>query len=248
MKKFEEIIDLISNELREIIDNSDKNKIEKSQKIIFSSLMISTASEITKEIIKLREQKGRNPTNWIQSCTSTRYLFELLSNHATLRNCDNEDDYWDKFLYLRKLQVFGNDTYGVSIDILPQKTREKLTKNNAETYLGWNHGEERIKENLRKSVKLENEHFQFSDPWGLTMFDKMKFIKTSNKKVFLSRWRMYSQISHASSFSIWPMWFDPVPHFDAIQCLSIIYRTEYEYHGKIFDTNLFCEKIYKAIK
>ena len=50
MKKFEEIIDLISNELRKTINNSDKNKIEKSQKTIFSSLMISSASEITKEI------------------------------------------------------------------------------------------------------------------------------------------------------------------------------------------------------
>jgi hypothetical protein len=244
MEKFQEIVSSTSKDLTELIDSSVDKDVDNSQQLVLSYMMISNASDLTIQIIKMRETGSRSGVNWLQSCLLTRYLFELVGNHSTLRNAENEE----KYLYLRKLQIFGDDTYGVALNILPEKTRKKLEKNNAETYLGWGHEDDRIKTNLKKSVKLENEHFQFSDPWGLTMFEKMKYIKTSNPEVFLSRWRMYSQISHASAFTLWPMWIDPVPHFEAIQCLSIIFSTEYEYHGKKIDGNLFCNKIYESLK
>ncbi len=246
---------VISNTLKIVQEaNNDKRssgltEIEDSI-CLFSNLMLQTACELTESIIDIREGGSRSGVNWIQSCLCTRYLFELCANHAILKNGEENEIMlrWEKYLYLRKLQIFGDYTYGICVDLLPEKTIKRLEKNNAETYLGRNHGDELTKENLKESVKLENEHFHFEDPWEMSMYDKLQFIEASNPKVFLSRWSMYSQISHASSFSIWPMWVDPVPHFDAIQCISLIFNHEFKYHNIVFDKNRFMDQIYKGIK
>lgn len=249
MKQYQEILSTTTKDLINLIKISDKDEMNKQKRKTYSSIIISTSSQLTLEIINLREKPGsRSGAKWLQSCLMTRYLFELLANQAVLKFAPVSESNWESYLYLRNLQIFGNQTYGVALDILPDKTRKKLIKNNAETYLGWNHGDEEIKENLKESVKLENEHFQFNDPWGLTMFEKMKYIRTSHPDVFLSRWRMYSQIAHASSFSLWPMWTDPIPYHDAVQCVSIIFETEYEYLGKEFNGSFFLEKLFKSLK
>lgn len=249
MRKFEIIISNATKDLTKLIKTSDKDETFNPGRHTFSFIIITTAKELAIEIIKLRESVGsRSGTKWLQSCLLTRYLFELVANQAVLKFAPEPESNWERYLYLRNLQIFGNQTYGVALDILPDKTRKKLKKNNAETYFGWNHGDDKINQNKKESVKIENEHFQFNDPWGLTMFEKMKFIKTSHPDVFLSRWRMYSQIAHASSFSLWPMWIDPIPHHDAIQCISIIFQAEYDHLRKEFDGKYFCTALFDSLK
>lgn len=253
MEDYKKFINNKSKKVEKLNSSLRTNNISEIEDSIhlFSNLILQSASELTISVIEMREGGSRSGTNWIQSCIITRYLFEILANHSILKygNLNEEmESRWKSYLYLRKLQIYGDDTYGIAVELLPEKTKKKLKKKGVQTYLGYNHGDEKIEKNLIVSVKLENEQFQFDDPWGLTMYEKLQYINTLNPDIFLSRWRMYSQISHASSFSLWPTWIDPVPHFDAIQCLTMILNTEYKFHGLDFNCKKFQETIYQLME
>lgn len=197
----------------------------------------------------MREGGSRHGTKWLQSCLMTRYLFELTANHSVLRHGDDSDlksSRWLDFLRTWKLHIFGH-TYGIEVDKLTKPSKKRLRKFGAKTYKEtslWS------RDNNQKvdHVKFEEEHFQFDDPFEMTMYKKLAFIGASKPRVFLSQWKMYSHISHASPFSLWPLWIEPVPHFDAIQCLSIILSTESKHQGLEFDGKLFSSSLFEAVK
>lgn len=220
------------------------------KKLIFSDLILNQCSLLVSNVIELHEKNQRNGVKWLQSCLITRFLFESVANFSILKNTNDQDltnERWRKWLYLRDLQIYENNTYGISLNNLPEKTLKRIKKNKADTYRSYHNRDKNDKKNLQEYIKLENEHFSFDDPWGLTMFQKMQYIDLSDSSVFLSRWRMYSQIAHASSFSFWPMWIDPVPVTDAVQCISILFKTAYKELNIEFDTNNFTDSLFDLI-
>jgi hypothetical protein len=157
MEDYKRFINDISKKVEKLNDGlRTKKHISEIEDIedsihLFSNLILKSASELTISVIEMREGGSRSGTKWIQSCIITRYLFEILANHSILKhgNLNEEmESRWKKYLYLRKLQIYGDDTYGIAVDLLPQKTKNRLEKKGAQTYLGYNQGDERIKKIL----------------------------------------------------------------------------------------------------
>lgn len=93
----------------------------------------------------------------------------------------------------------------------------------------------------KKTVLVKDQLFRFEDPWGMSMSDKLQFLPLKDELLFLDRWKMYSHISHASAFSVWPRWVDPAPRFDSIQCLALVANVAAKFLNRPFDSTKFLE-------
>jgi hypothetical protein len=181
-------------------------------------------------VINLIHPNNEDVAQRIIASLITRYLFELTSNIGVMLCAESESDrsyYQLEWIKLRELKLNGNASYSAPIDHLSDKRQRKFSSSDF--------------------VPIGHEDFIFDDPWNLKMSDKVEFLPISDKQLFLEQWKIYSHISHASSFSIWPKWIQPIPIHDSLQCLSIIMRIVSVFLGRDFDANLFLEDAWKCL-
>lgn len=237
------ITDIVSAEskLLEMSRSIGNSNSALKERYTFLELIVITASKLTRDIVSNWKPPGSEVGGaWLQSSLINRYLFELLANHALLTTKFKNDDVWEKFLTLRRLQIFADNTYGIALESLPSATLNHIRKNSrANIYKGWNRGDDQIKENLKDSIKLESTAFKFHDPWAMSFVQKCDLIDVKYRAYVLNRWKMYTQISHASSFSLWPTWIDPEPIYDAIHCLALILKGSYNHFNAPFNEKIF---------
>lgn len=195
---------------------------------------------------------SRDPTDRLIASISTRYLFEIVANVSVMLNYDppaRRLELQDQWIKLRDMMVVPDGSYRMPLENLSDKTRSRLEKRKSFTYSAWpKYSRETQSEEFINSVAIGNQAFLFEDPWQLTMAKKAQYVPTSDKDVFLERWKMYSHISHASAFSIFPTWMYPVPIHDALQAISCLYSVICDFLSHEYDSGDFLKGAWSLIE
>lgn len=208
---------------------------------------LELAVDLSSRVIELRPRgSGECRSDRLVASVITRYLFELAVNVGAILNAETPElrmERLESWIALREMAVHSDGTYSVALDALGEGAKEKLTKRGSKILQlpaadGSDSGE---------FIRVEDKAFRFNDPWKLSMSQKVQYLHLKDSAYFLDRWKMYSHISHASAFSIWPRWMDPIPRFDATQCLSVIAKCIARFLDVPFDSESFCKDIYDGM-
>jgi hypothetical protein len=189
--------------------------------------------------------KGRNDdlSDRLIASLLTRYLFELVANIGAILNAETPEiriKRLESWAALREMAVHSDGTYSIPLAALGRGAKERLEKRGGKVA----ELPSSVSHESSEFISVEDRAFRFDDPWKLSMSKKVEYLPLKSATYFLDRWKMYSHISHASAFSIWPKWMDPIPRFDAAQCLLILAKCIAGFLGVSFDVeNKFLKEL-----
>lgn len=209
---------------------------------------VEVVTELTTRVLTLRPKGiGEDSGDRLVASLITRYIFEMTANLGVMLRTTPEEVREQRQIAWRRMQQMtprADGTYALPVSHLSEPVMRRLDKRAAKLVAVRPPGSSDPGA-LTKAVSVTEGGFRFDDPWQMGMLDKAKCLPLSDEAYFLDRWKMYAHISHASAFSIWFRWIDPVPRFDAVECLAIVGGMAAELVSMPFDPKSFRETTWK---
>ena len=252
MNELKSHIKNVTEDVIKEIDDFIMNNDEKMKWLHCLKLPICEAEALIHKIIDSKTNTGSRVTHeFIIASLTTRYLFELSANISVMLNTQPEslrNERQEKWLRLKDLDIIG-ESYSMPINNAPDNTKKRLLKNEDKITKckGVTQNRQQDSETSPYSVPVSDDKFLFEDPWGLTIRKKIELMPLGNPSRFLEQWKLYSHIAHASAFSLWPKWIEPVPVNDAIQAFSVLLKVVSDFLKLDFNMKEFIDNSFVLI-